>query len=396
MKRGLLAALLLLWLVPAAALCEITVRGDAQGDGVNRIVRFAPEAAQAQDIPLSEEEQLAQETLMLQIAGALDLRFAQSRAAQLYANAQASGDGRMVIHQKASAYADGRLASLAVVWEGMQPDGAQGCRPYSLTLDLTTGQELTLADLFDDMDGAVAAMEEIIERDVLEEMNTYVEVYDLLPLPTDCFSLDEQGMTVYYDDGRYRTFEGKSGCVTFYWYELADYIGADSPVYALSRPQEADAEAIRAADGAFGEHLPGLGRTLGDAMDACALTDEPDYTQDSILYTALEAGMSGFAAEIPKYAETAEADTPISAVRAGRISWHGLTTGKSTRADIIALLGEPQSTVTYDPDDAADMLLEPGESLIYALTGCVLEAHLDGDGVLSCLILHDALPERLY
>ena len=278
MKNRLLAALALLWLMPALALGEITVRSETTGDDVNRIVHFAPKAEDTAggESALSEEEQLAQETLMLQITGALDMRFAQSRAAQLYANAQASGDSRRVIHQTPFVYADDALASLAILWEGTQPDGTQGCRPYSLTLDLTTGQELALADLFDDPDGAVAAMEAIIGRDVLEEMNTYVEVYDLLPMPTDCFSVDETGLTVYYTDERFRTFEGRSGYVTFYWYELEAYIGEGSPVYALSRPQAADAEAIRAADGVFdANRLPGLRVTLGSAMDACALTDEP-------------------------------------------------------------------------------------------------------------------------
>ena len=408
MKRCF-AALALLLLVPALALGEITVRGETTGDGANRIVHFAPAAVGWAEIEgetvltedaapaLSEAEQLTQETLMLQITGTLDMRFAQSRAAQLLENAQAAGDSRTVIHQTPYGYADDRLASLAILWEGTQPDGAQGCRPYSLTLDLTTGQELTLPDLFDDADGAVAAMEAIIERDVLEDMNTYVEVYDLLPLPTDCFCVDETGLTVFYTDERFRTFEGRSGYVTFYWYELADYIGEGSAVYALSRAQEPDADAIRAADGAFAENRAlRLGALLGDAMDACALTGEPDYTRDAILYTALDADMRGYAVEIPKYAETAKADTPISAVRASRISWHGLTTGKTDRAGVVSLLGEPEKTAVYDEDDAADMLLTPGESLIYTMTGYVLEAHLDEGGVLSCLILHDALPERLY
>ena len=42
------------------------------------------------------------------------------------------------------------------------------------------------------------------------------------------------------------------------------------------------------------------------------------------------------------------------------------------------------------------MMLEPGESLIYTMQGFVLEAHLDEGGVLSCLVLHASLPERLY
>lgn len=400
MKNRLLAALALLWLMPALALGEITVRSETTGDDVNRIVHFAPKAEDTAggESALSEEEQLAQETLMLQITGALDMRFAQSRAAQLYANAQASGDSRRVIHQTPFVYADDALASLAILWEGTQPDGTQGCRPYSLTLDLTTGQELALADLFDDPDGAVAAMEAIIGRDVLEEMNTYVEVYDLLPMPTDCFSVDETGLTVYYTDERFRTFEGRSGYVTFYWYELEAYIGKDSPVYALSRPQAADAEAIRAADGVFdANRLPGLRVTLGSAMDACALTDEPDCTRDSILYTALDAGLRGFAVEIPKYAETEEEQTPVSAVRASRVSMAGLlTTGKTTEQEVRALLGEPAREQAYDEGAALDAMLPQGRSLLYEISGRVLQTHFDEDGVLACVILRSAMPEGLY
>ena len=44
MKNRLLAALALLWLMPALALGEITVRSETTGDDVNRIVHFAPKA----------------------------------------------------------------------------------------------------------------------------------------------------------------------------------------------------------------------------------------------------------------------------------------------------------------------------------------------------------------
>ena len=40
--------------------------------------------------------------------------------------------------------------------------------------------------------------------------------------------------------------------------------------------------------------------------------------------------------------------------------------------------------------------VEPGESLFYEAGEVVLEAHFDAQGVLSCLILRDAMPEGLY
>ena len=66
------------------------------------------------------------------------------------------------------------------------------------------------------------------------------------------------------------------------------------------------------------------------------------------------------------------------------------------RDEILSLLGEPDGTLMYSEHAADDALLVPGESLLYACEGYVLEAHLDADGVLSCLILRDAMPEPLY
>lgn len=380
-------------LVPSLAAAQIAVTAEAQSDGVNQIVLFTAEATE--EAELTEEEKLTQDLRLMMISGALSMRLGQARAQQLYDNAQA-GAG-VSLSQTARSYVNEKLASLAVVWQGTQPDGTEGCRPYSVTLDLETGLEIGFDQLFSDAAGAVSAMEAIIENDVLDGMNAYIEAADLLPMPTNCFSFDETGLTVYYDDSRYRMFDGRCGYVTFYWHELAAFIGEDSPVYALSRPQEASAQAIRSAGGSFdGNGLLAVHEPLGGAMHAYSLTDEPDYTSYSILYPLSQPELRGMAVEIAKYAETDEADTPICAVRHSCISWHGLTTGMSTREEILSLLGEPDETHVYGEDEAFDVMLDPGESLLYRCDRAVLQAHLDEDGVLSCLILRDAMPESLY
>ena len=393
----MIAAMLVCLALPACGLAQIAIQGECKTDGVNQIVRFYAEALEG-ETPLSEEEQLQQDMRLIMIDGAITMRFGQGRAQQLYDNAQRSG-GDFALHQTPYAYAHEDAASLALVWEGTQPDGSTACRPYTLAIDLKTGMEIANLDaLFTDPEAAVARMEEILTRDVLEEMNAYVEAADLLPLPRNSFAFDETGLTVFYGDDRYRTLDGRSGHVTFYWHEIAAFIGENSPVYAISRPQAADAEAIRSADGFFGEHrLLGLHEPLGKAMDAYALTDEPDYTANSILYALSQPELRGVAVEIPKYAETEPEDTPISAVRHSRVSWHGLTTGLTSREEIVSLLGEPEATLVYDEDDAFDMMLEPGESLLYTCSQeLVLEAHLDEDGVLACVILRGGMPESLY
>ena len=59
----------------------------------------------------------------------------------------------------------------------------------------------------------------------------------------------------------------------------------------------------------------------------------------------------------------------------------------------MTLLGTPESQIIYDEQTAEDMLLVPGESLIYRMGNVYLELHLDGEQLLSALILRSELPE---
>ena len=73
-----------------------------------------------------------------------------------------------------------------------------------------------------------------------------------------------------------------------------------------------------------------------------------------------------------------------------------LTTGKTTDTEVLALLGEPAREQAYDEDAAFDAMLAPGRSLLYEISGRVLQMHFDEDGVLACVILRSAMPEGLY
>ena len=375
MKR-FLAALALALCLPACALGEIAMAQLADAGSGSTLVAFEI----AQEHTLSDMVRMA---LEMQI----EARFAQKAALSVLDRAGAQ------IAQEGFLWQDGSLVSMARTWQGEQQNGRDGSSAACLTVSLETGFEIYMDELFADFDGAVAAMEAIIEEDVLAGMNAYMENTDLLPMPTNSFFVDETGLTVFYPQERYSYFDGTSGSVTFYWHEIADYIGENSPVYALSRPQENSAEAIRNTADGFGHAYLALGKSLGEAMEPCALTDEPDYTVNAIVYGSGDARLRGVSVEIPKYAETAPADTPISALRHSRVSFHGLTAGKSTKEDILALLGEPDAALVYSEDAAYDALLVPGESLVYACAGGVLEAHMDEDGVLSCLILRLDMPE---
>lgn len=306
--------------------------------------------------------------------------------------------GRGALTQTGSLWQDGKTASMGLVWRGEQPNGMEGCTASGLTVDLETGDEILLEQLFADYDGALGEMERIIADDVLDSMSDYMEYADLLPIPVDQFSVNERGLTIYWPEDRYRYFDGTSGSVMFYWHEIAAFIGEDSPVYALAHPDMAYSRSGIETLCFGGEVDPylmiELGDLLSDVMQAYPLAD-PDYTTDALLYP-LERER-GFAVEIPKYAETDEDNTPISAIRASRISFANLlTTDKTTEVEVLALMGNPVMEKVFDEDAAFDAMLEPGRSMYYEIEGNVLQMHFDERDILSCVILRDAMPESLF
>ena len=386
--RRILAAMMAALLLPACAqAAQIVMAVQEDEAGGSRLAVFSAAADTIDTVP-GQETPL--DAVMMAIDAQIEARFAQQKA-QVAVN-------RGTVMQTGSVWQDGKTASMALTWQGEQADGSDGCASMGLTVNLKTGEEILLPQLFSDWDGAQAAMETIITDDVLDGMSDYMEYAELLPMPTDNYAFDDFGLTVYWPEDRYRYFDGTSGSVTFYWHELADFIGEESPVYALAHPDvpysTSEIEALCMSGSVTRMQTPELGEKLGDVAVWYRMAD-PDYTTDALVYP-LER-MRGFAVEIPKYAETEEDETPISAIRASRVSMAGLlTTGKTTDTEVLALLGEPAREQAYDEDAAFDAMLPPGRSLLYEISGRVLQMHFDEDGVLACVILRSAMPEGLY
>ena len=386
--RRILAAMMAALLLPACAQAtQIVMVMEEDEAGGSRLAVFSAAADTIDTVPGQETPP---DAVMMAIDAQIEARFAQQKAQVAVNRGTAMPTG--------SVWQDGKTASMALTWQGEQADGSDGCASMGLTVNLKTGEEILLSQLFSDWDGALAAMETIITDDVLDGMSDYMEYGDLLPMPTDNYAFDDFGLTVYWPEDRYRYFDGTSGSVTFYWHELADYIDENSPVCALAHPDAqynaSEIEALCMSGEVTSMLTLKLGELLGDTAGRYRLAD-PDYTTDALVYP-LER-MRGFAVEIPKYAETQEEQTPISAVRASRVSMAGLlTTGKTTEQEVLALLGEPAREQDYDEDAAFDAMLPPGRSLLYEIAGRVLQTHFDERGVLACVILRSAMPEGLY
>lgn len=395
MKKMLLSALLAGMMASCAmtAQAALVIDTAVNESGGNRIVSMIM-ANPAQEIEYDEgEETQAAMQALVDANTLIQTRFPLAQYLTAMNRVGTRADG---IAQTLRLYQDETSASIAVIWQGEQADGTRGCSVQSLAIDLETGKEIALEALFVDPETAFAEMEDIIETQIIDELSDYMEYADLLPMPRDCFSYDESGLTIYYPQERYLYFSGRSGAVHFAWHEIDHLIAQNGAVYTISRPQAAGAQAIE--EQATTGKLPGMaafgvGDLLGDALDAYTLLSDPDYTTESLVYQFEDESLRGFALEIPKYAETDENETPISAVRSTRCAIFGLETGKTTKADAIALLGEPEQTRSYNANQADGMMMMPGESLLYSLGGHVLQLHFDEDGVLSTVFIRESMPE---
>ena len=138
-----------------------------------------------------------------------------------------------------------------------------------------------------------------------------------------------------------------------------------------------------------------MGQKLGEVLSAYTLLTDPDYTKDSQVYLFEEAALRGWAVEIPKYAETDEAETPISAIRTTRADVCGLTVGKTTKAELTARArGAAGNAEPTTRTSAADRMLEAGESLLFDVVRRAFCRRTWMKTVCcSCLILRDAMPE---
>ena len=130
--------------------------------------------------------------------------------------------------------------------------------------------------------------------------------------------------------------------------------------------------------------------TIGESVQA--LTDQHGLLIDPDLY---EGGRM-FQLEGAAYrkvflltdALTEDWDTSIvQGIRADRLNYHGLCTGRTTREAWLAALGAPETTLTVDETGAEQWRIVPGTSDYYTFGPYRLRLHADENGLLSSVFL---------
>jgi len=280
---------------------------------------------------------------------------------------------------------DDEVFSVVISAMGRQPGKRDGHTWTALSYDLSTGERLTLDQLFEDPQEAVARMEEIAEASLSEELNGYMEYSEIVPLPQDQFTLDDTGITFWYPEEQFSLFSGFSGACQF-WYEELEGLWLKDPT-----PEKTDAEIRIAVEQAVSSGvLPSvpvrMGQSMQEIADAYRLVRTPDefpggryfvmedprFRQILILSDSLYSGYDRSVAE---------------GIQLKRGGIGGLTVGETTQLRWREVLGEPEKTVAFTENMAYDYNLPAGEYDVYRFGGNELRLHADENGVLCAVQL---------
>lgn len=297
--------------------------------------------------------------------------------------------------QSYEALLSGNVLSVVFSAHGALQDSGFTHQWSSVNLDLTTGENITLADLFTDEAAARQAILDYMEQEVAPNLSAHLEAGQLTPLP-DCFGLSAEGITFYYDLERFTTLSGQAGQVTLLYTELRDLLklgegailtrlGAEE---ALTLNQES-AEKIRSAVEAG--QIPGIpaviGENLAELFQRYPLRLDPDYYPDGCFFYPEDDAFRGAYVLASQIAVDAPEQAVVQGIRTDRANFFGLCTGLTTQAEWRAILGEPDASVTLDEDTAYAYYLEIGVSDYYNFGGHQLRLHAGADGTLRNIFI---------
>ena len=293
-----------------------------------------------------------------------------------------------------NAILEGGVFSCAILADGAVETSRATQVWSAVNVDLHTGEEITFADLFTDVDAATAFIETYLDEQVAPELSAHLAAGSLTPIP-ETFTISPTGLTLYYDIDDFRTLSDKAGTVTILWCELREYLkwGQTAVLMAINANQHIALgedgalyipEAVQA--GAFDGIPATLGQPMQELIDRYALLTDPDIYEGGRMIALEDGAFRGV--YILTDALTDDFDrSVVQGIRADRLNFWGLCTGDTTIDWWREVLGEPETTLVVDEERAESWRIVPGTSDYYTLGDYRLRLHADESGVLRSVFL---------
>lgn len=268
--------------------------------------------------------------------------------------------------------------------KGKLPGRRDGQEWTALTYDLRTGERLSLEQVFTDVNEVIAKMEQIAEASLSEEFSGYMEYADVLPLPVDSFTLDENGITFWYPWDQFSLLSGYSGACQFWTEELDGLWRGETQDMTDEQIREAIARTVR--QGKLPKVPVAMGESMQEAAESYRLLRTPDEFP----------GGRYFVMEDPKFrqvlllSDNLYADyeqSVVEGIQLRRGGLCGLLIGQTEQNRWRAILGQPEKTVDFSENMAYDYNLPAGQYDVYRFGENELRLHADENGVLCAVQL---------
>ena len=293
-----------------------------------------------------------------------------------------------------NAILEGGVFSCAILADGAVETSRATQAWSAVNVDLRTGEEITFADLFTDVDAATAFIESYLDEQVAPDLSAHLAAGSLTPIP-ETFTISSTGLTLYYDIEDFRTLSDKAGTVTILWCELREHLmldfgtvlgdfGVDSHIALGEDGALYIPEAVQS--GAFDGIPATLGQPMQELIDRYALLTDPDIYEGGRMIALEDGAFRGV--YILTDALTDDFDrSVVQGIRADRLNFWGLCTGDTTIDWWREVLGEPETTLVVDEERAESWRIVPGTSDYYTLGDYRLRLHADESGVLRSVFL---------
>ena len=289
------------------------------------------------------------------------------------------------------------LGDLISVWYGASGDAAANQPPHrwmSATLAATTGETISLSELFQEWPAAEAFLTTYMEEQVSPALSHHLQNNRLTPIPEQYF-LSEAGITFLYPFAQLSTLSDRAGAVTVDWGVLQPYLNlredtalARAGVPAMLSLTDQSRTGIQ-QDLEKG-HLSGIPVAFGTPMqpliDQYRLLADPDLYDGGRMVLLDDALFRDVWLLTDKLTDDFS-NSVVQGIRIDRGCMWGLCVGITQRHDWITAFGEPDATLTLDEVAAELNRLVPGTSDYYPVGNHQLRLHADENGVLRSIIM---------
>jgi len=276
-----------------------------------------------------------------------------------------------------------KALSVLISARGKLPGERDGHRYTALCFDLRTGERLTLADVFTDVEKAASRMEAIAVDSLAEEMNGYLEASDLTPLPRDAFTLDDRGITFWYPSDQFRLLSGYAGAVQF-WYEELDGLWKEPETEALTNAEIRSGVEKSVEAGTLPKVPAQMGQPVKELTEAYRLLREPDAFPGGRYYVLEDPAFRGVLIISDALDDGSSVVEGIQLKRGGLC---GLLIAETARERWREALGDPDEEIQMTQSMAYDYNLPQGQCDVYHFGTNELRLYADETGVLSAIQL---------